>query len=299
MSKLTEEEKDRQVEIEIQTAKSIANKLYKVVNNKEFVKEVPDAITRHQVVTIQLKKMDQQEGTQMYESFANAYPVVLKYMAQQLSYNEIAFEKFLRKQAQDPGKGMEGFIEHQANYVKLLYVESCKAARKRPNLKEANKRKNAEFEVLNKVRKDMETSKKKAENEFDAENLHHLDEKRKELLDFVNEELETLDPLSDDEDIMSNEDEDVEESRTVTDEEFFNSLTRKEQKVKLETYYFLERTTIKELADKDKEIRELEKAVVAEKKKAQDAWLDGTILKKSKTKTSSTNKTKKTKKSKK
>lgn len=290
MNKLSEEEKDRQVEVEIQTAKSIASKLYQIVTNKDFVKEVPDPIVRHQVITMQLKKMDSQSNSQMYESFASAYPVVLKYIAQQLSYNEIAFEKFLRKQAADPGKGMEGFIEHQANYVKLLYVESCKAAHKRPNLKEANRRKQYEFEILNKVKKEMEVNKKKAENEFDEESKHHLDEKRKELLDFVNSELSStdmaLDDLSDEDSNDKDELIDVTE-KVISDEDFFNSLTRKEQKVKLETLYFLEKTTIQELDAKDKEIKLLEKKIVEEKKQAADKWLEGTILKSKKTKSKS------------
>jgi len=292
MNKLTEEEKDRQVEVEIQTAKSIASKLYQIVTNKEFVKEVPDPLVRHQVITMQLKKMDAQSNSQMYESFASAYPVVLKYIAQQLSYNEVAFEKFLRKQAADPGKGMEGFIEHQANYVKLLYVESCKAAHKRPNLKEANRRKQYEFEILNKVKKEMEVNKKKAENEFDEESKHHLDEKRKELLDFVNSELSSTDmALADLSDGDSNENEMVELTTPVeekiSDEDFFNSLTRKEQQAKLETLYFLEKTTIQELDEKDKEIKQLEKKIVEEKKQAAEKWLEGTILKPKKSKKNS------------
>jgi len=284
MNKLTEEEKDRQVEVEIQTAKSIANKLYQIVTNKEFVKEVPDPIVRHQVITMQLKKMDAQSNSQMYESFASAYPVVLKYIAQQLSYNDIAFEKFLRKQAADPGKGMEGFIEHQANYVKLLYVESCKAAHKRPNLKEANRRKQYEYEILNKVKKEMEVNKKKAENEFDEESKHHLDEKRKELLDFVNSELSSTDMALDDlSDEDSNDKDELIDVTTpveakISDEDFFNSLTRKEQQAKLETLYFLERTTIHELDEKDKEIKQLEKKIVEEKKQSAEKWLEGTIL---------------------
>ncbi len=280
MSKLTEEEKDRQVEVEIQTAKQIANKLFQVVSNKEFIKEVPDGATRHKVVMMQLKEMDKQSGARMYESFGSAYPVVLKYMTQRLSYNEVAFEKFLRKQAQDPGKGMEGFIEHQANYVKYLYLESCKTAHKHPNMKEANKLRNDEFQLLNSVRKDLELSKKKAENEFEEESVHHLSEKRKELLAFVNSEL-TDDVLQD----LPTDDNDEPETSSVpevlmTDEEYFNSLSRKDQKARLDTLYFLERTHIKELDDKDKEIRACEKSMAVNEKKRQESFLTNTRIRK-------------------
>jgi len=282
-NKLTDEEKDRQVEVEIQTAKQIASKLFQIITNKDFVKEVPDPQTRHQVVSMQLKKMDESTGQKMFESFGSAYPIVLKYMTQQLSYNPIAFEKFLRKQAQDPGKGMEGFIDHQANYVKLLYIEMCRATGKRPNLKEANRRKNDEYQVLHKVQKEIEVSKKKAENEFEEENIHHLDEKRKELLDFINQELDDGMDLED-----SSDAEELESvPKKQTDEEYFNSLTRKEQNAKLDTLYFLERTYIGELDAKDKQIHEYKKLCDKEKAKKTEDWLDGTILKKKKKKSKS------------
>jgi hypothetical protein len=279
VNKLTDEEKDRQVEVEIQTAKQIADKLFRIVSNKEFVKEVPDPQTRHQVVAMQLKKMDESTGQKMYESFGSAYPVVMKYMTYYLSYNPIAFDKFLRKQAKNPGKGMEGFIDHQANYVKLLYVESCRAAGKRPNLKEANRRKNAEFEIMNKARKEIEINKKKAENEFEEENAQHLNEKRKELLEFINQELE------DDMDISDDSDEPVEpKEEIISDEDYFKELSRKDQNAKLETLYFLERQYIDDLDAKDKQINEYEKMVIAEKTKKQNLWLEGTIISKQKPK---------------
>lgn len=291
-NKLTEEEKDRRVELEIQTAKKIANKLFQVVSNKDFVKEVPDPTTRHQVVIAQLRKMDKEAGTTMYDQFSNAYPMVLKYMTQYLSYNDKAFEKFMREQIKHPGEGMQGFIEHQANYVKLLYVETCKKTGKRPNLKEANKRKQMEYDIMNKVVKDLEAKKKEAENEFDEESKHHLEEKKRELLDFVNRELKdnrdlipesALDANGDDE--PNNVAEESEKPEDPMDLNFFDSLCRKDQKARLETLYFLEQTLTKELGEKDREIKILEQKIAEAKVKKDEMWLSGTTLeKRSKTK---------------
>jgi hypothetical protein len=278
-NKLTDEEKDRRVEVEIQTAKQIATKLFQIVSNKEFVKEVSDPAQRHQVVAMQLKKMDESTGQKMYESFGSAYPIVMKYMTQYLSYNEVAFDKFLRKQAKDPGKGMDGFIEHQSNYVKFLYVETCRAAHKRPNLKEANKRKNAEFDIMNKARKEIEVNKKKAENEFDEENTHHLEERREELLEYINQELDGDMGFSED----SDADADVAADPAVpemSNDDYFKSLSRKDQNAKLETLYFLERTYIEELDAKDKQIKEYENACVDAKIKKQNSFLEGTVASK-------------------
>lgn len=289
-NKLTEEEKDRRVELEIQTAKKIANKLFQVVSNKDFVKEVPDPTTRHQVVIAQLRKMDKEAGTTMYDQFSNAYPMILKYMTQYLSYNDKAFEKFMREQIKHPGEGMKGFIEHQANYVKLLYVETCKASGKRPNLKEANKRKQMEYEIMNKVVKDLEAKKKEAENEFEEESKHHLEEKKRELLDFVNKELTENDLKEYLPEDLQDELDEVEEVTTQTEKkseddpmdlEFFDSLSRKDQKARLETLYFLEQTLTKELGEKDREIKVLEQKIAEAKVKKDEMWLSGTTLEKS------------------
>lgn len=287
-NKLTEEEKDRRVELEIQTAKKIASKLFQVVSNKDFVKEVPDPTTRHQVVIAQLRKMDKESGTTMYDQFSNAYPMILKYMTQYLSYSEKAFDKFMREQIKHPGEGMQGFIEHQANYVKLLYVETCKASGKRPNLKEANRRKQMEFDIMNKVVKDLEAKKKEAENEFEEESKHHLEEKKRELLDFVNRELEDnrdLIPESgpdDGEDVLEEEPE--KKNDDPMDLKFFESLSRKDQKARLETLYFLETNLTKELGEKDREIKILEQKIAEAKVKKAEGWLSGTTLEKRTTK---------------
>lgn len=290
-NKLTEEEKDRRVEIEIQTAKQIANKLFQVVSNKEFVKEVPDPATRHQVVIAQLRKMDKESGTTMYEQFSNAYPMVLKYMTQYLSYHDKAFEKFMREQIKHPGEGMKGFIEHQANYVKLLYVETCKSTGKRPNLKEANKRKQMEFDIMNKVVKEIEDKKKAAENEFEEENRHHLSEKKREYLDFINRELEesgTADMLLDKNEQKLSQENDASDDEPATskmsDLEFFETLSRKDQKARLATLYFLEETLVKELGEKDREIKILEQKIAEAKVKKDELWLKGTTLEKPKAK---------------
>jgi len=298
LNKLTEEERDRQVETEIQTAKKIASRLFKVVSNKEFIKEVPDPRMRHQVVTMQLKKMDEQEGTGMYNSFASVYPVVVKYMAQQVAYNSRAFEKFLRAQAKNPGKGMEGFIEHQANYVKLLYIESCKANKKRVNMKEANRRKNEEFERMNKVKKEMERSKKKAENEFEEESKHHMDEKREELLAFVNHELEDY-KFSDSDDSSDDDDHSESDSSSeISEETFFNKLTREEQLAKIDTFHFLEETSIKRLGQIDREIKKVKQQIIDTKLKVKESFLPSSI-KSSKSRGKKSKKSKKAKKAKK
>ncbi len=282
-SKQTEEEKDRQVEEELQLAITIATRLFKVVSNPEFIKEVPDPRDRHEVVNIQLSKMDDQVGSQMYTQFANAYPVVLKYITQQVSFNRTAFEKFFRAQVANPGKGMEGFIDHQANYAKLLYIEASKAAGKHWSMKKANKLKQREYEQMNKIRKDIEKSRKDAENSFDQESTQHLTERKKELLDFINQEFDSHNMPEIDE-LYSDESSDEQ----PTDEQWWLQATDEERIGKIKTLKFLEETLINEISEKESllvrldvqaaEQQKVEKAKRdARKKHVEDSWLKGTI----------------------
>jgi hypothetical protein len=267
--KKTEEEKDRQVEEELQLALTIATRLYKVVSNPEFLKEVPDPRDRHEVVNMQLSKMDEAMGQQMYTQFANAYPVVLKYITQQVSFNRIAFEKFFRAQVANPGKGMEGFIEHQSNYARLLYIEASKAAGKHYSIKKANKLKQREYQQMDKIRKDIEESRKKAENEFEEENTQHMDERKKELLDFINQELEDHGmPGTDEysgESESSDDEQEIEKSIWMTDDEWWEQATEDERTGKIKTLKFLEGVLINEIEEREQTIVNLKEMQVKKK----------------------------------
>lgn len=287
-SKQTEEEKDRQVEEELQLAITIATRLFKVVSDPEFIKEVPDPRDRHEVVNLQLAKMDDQVGSQMYTQFANAYPVVLKYITQQVSFNRTAFEKFFRAQISNPGEGMEGFIEHQANYAKLLYIEASKAAGKHWSMKKANKLKQREYEQMNKIRKDIEKSRKDAENSFEQESTQHLSERKKELLDFINQEFNSHDMPAIDEQEYSDDDE-QQETGFLSDEEWWLQATNEERLGKIKTLKFLEETLTNEVSEKESLLARLEVQVAeqqkiekdkqeARKKQVEASWLKGTIV---------------------
>lgn len=292
-SKQTEEEKDRQVEEELQLAITIATRLFKVVSNPEFIKEVPDPRDRHEVVNLQLSKMDDQVGSQMYTQFANAYPMVLKYITQQVSFNRTAFEKFFRAQITNPGEGMEGFIENQANYAKLLYIEASKAAGKHWSMKKANKLKQREYEQMNKIRKDIEKSRKDAENSFEQESTQHLTERKKELLEFINQELNNHDLPTTEEQEYSGESTDEENDEQMTDEQWWEQSSDVERIGKIKTLKFLEETLANEVAEKESllarlevqaaEQQKVEKAKQeARKKQVEASWLKGTIVEKNK-----------------
>lgn len=153
-------------------ALEFAKNIYKIVTEKKF-SQTYNAEERHKILIKQ------------YPNFATAYPLILKFIAKDLKYNENAFKKFLNKLRADPGKGMDGFISRQADYAKFLYIEDCKSRRQHINMKRANEIWNLEYSHMHKYVKKLEKEEKLAKNEFEEEQKIHLELKRKELLDFI------------------------------------------------------------------------------------------------------------------
>jgi len=163
---------EREVERNKQEALTMAAKIFKIISDPQFSKLTP--IERHQLC---IKKN---------QNFAQAYPLVTAKMAKERRYNETAFKRFLDGLHKNPGKGMEGYVEHQARYVKLLYEEECKAAGKHINTRIAK-------EIFEKERRDMmawikdiKKKEKAAKNEYEDESKKNLAARRAELLEFIN-----------------------------------------------------------------------------------------------------------------
>lgn len=161
----------RSDEINFKAALDLAKDIYKVCLHPEFQKYDPDV--RHKVVVGK------------YPQFSQAYPIILRFIARDLKYNEKAFRKFLEKLRINPGKGMQGFIERQADYAKFLYIEDCKANGRHWSSKKANQFWNIEYEHMHKWVKKLEKDEDLAKNEFEKESQENLEKLRDELYDFV------------------------------------------------------------------------------------------------------------------
>lgn len=57
-----------------------------------------------------------------YESFATAFPTVLRYMVQFNLYSEKALRKHIKRLRSNPFRSMEEYCERQADYVKFMYM---------------------------------------------------------------------------------------------------------------------------------------------------------------------------------
>lgn len=196
MASQTGENSGQLLEDNMKEALTFAKNIYKIVTEPKFVKNY-DPEKRHQILIKQ------------YPNFATAYPLVLKFIAKDLKYNEKAFKKFLEKLKTDPGKGIEGFITRQADYAKFLYIEDSKAHGRHWSIKKANEIWNLEYNHMRKFVKKLEKEEKLAKNEFEEEVKENLEKKRKELLDFILTEQKNnpqlLDEIEDNEDNEDNE----------------------------------------------------------------------------------------------
>jgi hypothetical protein len=158
----------------IQEALDLAKNIFKFVSNEEIFKKLsPDERQK-----IMVKK---------YPAFATAYPIILRFIACDLKYNEIAFKKFFQKLLKDPGKGMQGFIECQSEYAKQLYIEDEKANGRHWNYKTAKSIYDINYQSMKDNMKKLKDQEYEARNEFTEEKEKNLIQKRKELFNFLSE----------------------------------------------------------------------------------------------------------------
>lgn len=169
--------KEAQEEENINLALDLAGKIFKIVKDPRFLELEPEI--RHKVLV------------NKYQNFANAYPVILRFIARDVKYQEKAFRRFLEGLRRDPGKGMDGFIEHQANYAKYLYMEDARANGTHWNMSKANTIWKIEYEHMKKFLKKIKDDEAKAKNEFEEESKKHLTQKRSEFLKFLEENSES------------------------------------------------------------------------------------------------------------
>jgi hypothetical protein len=168
---LVDKKKAVEEEANIVTALELAKKIYGVVKDERFASVDPE--TRHKVLS------------QKYPNFAQAYPVILRFLARDLKYHEKAFRRFLDKLRKDPGKGMQGFMERQADYARYLYEADEKANGRHYNAKKATAIWRSEYESMKRASDKIKKDEEMAKNEFEKENQEALKQKKDELYNFL------------------------------------------------------------------------------------------------------------------
>lgn len=146
----------------------LAGKIFKTVTHPEIISSTTPE-ERHELC---VKK---------YDLFSKAYPLVLAKIAVESRYNEVAFIKFLNKLYSKPGQGIEGIIQNQAYYAKVLYMEECNVKNKRWCPKMASEIYTYEYENMIRWVNDTKKLEKKVKHEFEEEGEKHEKELRDEF----------------------------------------------------------------------------------------------------------------------
>jgi hypothetical protein len=120
-----------------------------------------------------------------YKNFCQAYPVVAEHMVYWCKYNRNAFSQMLDNMAKKRG-GIEEYCDVQSDYVKFLYIEEKKKERKHYCMKTANKLKAKKYSEMLHVMKRIQDIEREEKYNFKHEEKEILEEKKQELLDFIN-----------------------------------------------------------------------------------------------------------------
>jgi hypothetical protein len=199
-------QREKEIEKNKREAIEIAAKIFKIVKNPAFVNQL-DADQRHAIC------VEKNKG------FAQAFPLVLSKMSRDLAYSEKAFQRFLDKLHKDPGKGMEGIIERQADYAAYLYEELCKEQGKHYNMKTRRDIWQLEYQQMYKWMRDIKKQEKQAKNELEEESKKALEERKNELLEFLNANDSSTEPKQSIEDIIRSDEAYIDMLRTTSEHE--------------------------------------------------------------------------------
>ncbi len=163
-----------QVEKNKRDALRLADEIFRVVKDNEFLRLKPEV--RMNVVK------------EKCPEFCKHYPMVASWMTYHLKYSRKAFAKYLDKLANEHGKrevkqgeGYKEWARKQADYAKILYMETTDHW----NSKTAGKIWNTEYSRIIKAYDEMKEEESKYKSEFDEEKKQHHEELIDEILDLV------------------------------------------------------------------------------------------------------------------
>lgn len=115
----------------------------KNVTSEDVVKEanvIWNELKRRKIHPYDTKQLDDfySEMVDKHIELARAYPIVIRYMCQLCRYNEKAFRQFIKKMIDKPSRSENDYLDLQAEYIKMLYIEIQKANGTRWDIKTAN-----------------------------------------------------------------------------------------------------------------------------------------------------------------
>lgn len=112
--------------------------------------------------------------------FTRCYPLICIHMLEDQFHPQV-FRSWLERLEKDPGKGMEGYCERQADYAKMLY----KKLNTHWTRKEADQVWQNAYDMLKKEQENIENVEKDAKELQEEEREKFDSELRKEFYDYV------------------------------------------------------------------------------------------------------------------
>ncbi|ARA72192.1 hypothetical protein BNJ_00372 [Kaumoebavirus] len=164
----------------IEEAMKFAGELFRVIKTGEAFKEDPKLKDNKEAQFDFLKKK--------YPNFARAYLIVLKYMVDERKYSPKAFKKFLVKLYANKTKGIEGYVERQADYAMFLYM----ALNPRYSDVEARRTWQYTYDVMMAQYKDIDKKYAEAKAELQKQKDDAKEEKKRNILQFIEDYSELL-----------------------------------------------------------------------------------------------------------
>lgn len=115
----------------------------KNVTIDDVVKEansIWNELKRRKIHPYDTKQLDEfySEMVDKHIELTRAYPIVIRYMCQLCRYNEKAFRQFIKKMIDKPSRSENDYLDLQAEYIKMLYIEIQKSNGTRWDIKTAN-----------------------------------------------------------------------------------------------------------------------------------------------------------------
>jgi hypothetical protein len=126
-----------------QNIKEVNVKYEKQVSSQDVIQEansIWNELRRRNIHPDDTKSLDAfyTEMVDKHLELARAYPIVMRYMCQLGCYNEKAFKNFIKKMIDQPSRKESDYLDLQANYIKMLYIETRRSCGKKWDTKTAS-----------------------------------------------------------------------------------------------------------------------------------------------------------------
>jgi hypothetical protein len=112
-----------------------------------------------------------------YAKFAKTFPIVIRYMVQLRRFSTRAFKKFIEIMKKKPYRSEDEFCKRQADYVKLLYMETTNTH----NVKESQRVWKKTYEMLTEEIKAFKKAEEVVKKRLEESNTINSHERRREL----------------------------------------------------------------------------------------------------------------------